>query len=418
MIYEFSFDNYRSYKNEATIDFTAKPINEFEKSLITAKGGVNLLPVCAIYGPNGGGKSSVLMALHSLRNIVIEPIIQLAYMKKKNEQLGETTIAQLQDGLTDKHITSTFYKWDEESKERATKYSILFQVDEFKYRYEIACHNELILEENLYLEAEDSVKALFERDAEGVYLCEDLEGLDIENMNESLPLLSYISMFKNLAVFDRAMSFFMQIRVMNFDTPNLDREILVKQIEKDNDRICSVIQSMGIDICDIEVEYREDGSVSEIYTNHKLSSGEERRLRLSEESSGTRKIISIIPAILRGIDQNCLFLIDELDAKLHPLLLRRIIELFTDKEINRESAQMLFTSHDLTTMCKEVFRRDEIWFSAINGYDESVLYSLVDFRKEGGSKPRNDENYSKQYLEGRYGADPYFRQLKNWEVVN
>ena len=140
MIYEFRFHNFRSYKNEATIDFTAKPIHEFEESLIHTKDDVKLLPVCAIYGPNGGGKSGVLMALHSLRNIVIEPIIQLAYMKKKNEQLGETTIVQLQDGLTDKHITSSFYKWDEESKEKPTNYSILFQVDAFKYRYEISCY--------------------------------------------------------------------------------------------------------------------------------------------------------------------------------------------------------------------------------------------------------------------------------------
>ena len=291
-------------------------------------------------------------------------------------------------------------------------------MDDFKYRYEISQHNDLILEENLYLETVDEVEAIFERDAEGVYLCEELDGLDIENMNESLPLMSYISMFKNLEVIDRAMSFFMQIRVMDFDKPHLDREILVKQIEKDKERICNVIQSMGIDICDIEVEYKEDGSVKEIYTKHRLSNGTEKKLCLSEESSGTRKIISIIPAILKGIDQNCLFLIDELDAKLHPLLLRKIIELFTNKEINKGAAQMLFTSHDLTTMSKEVLRRDEIWFSAINGYDESVLYSLVDFRKEGGSKPRNDENYSKQYLEGRYGADPYFRQLKSWEVVD
>lgn len=122
--------------------------------------------------------------------------------------------------------------------------------------------------------------------------------------------------------------------------------------------------------------------------------------------------------MLKGIDQNCLFLIDELDAKLHPLLLRKIIELFTNHEINKGAAQLLFTSHDLTTMSKDVFRRDEIWFSAINGYDESVLYSLVDFRKESGSKPRNDENYCKQYMEGRYGADPYFRKLVDWEVVH
>ena len=201
---------------------------------------------------------------------------------------------------------------------------------------------------------------------------------------------------------------------MNFDRPDKDRQILVDQIEHDNARICNVIQSMGIDISGIEVEYNDDGTVNDIYTRHILENGIEKRLTLSEESSGTRKIISILPVILKGIDQNCLFAIDELDAKLHPLLLRRIIELFTDRRINKGSAQMLFTSHDLTTMSNEVFRRDEIWFSALNSYDESVLYSLVDFRKDGGNKPRNDENYSKQYIEGRYGADPYFRQMNEW----
>jgi AAA15 family ATPase/GTPase len=257
---------------------------------------------------------------------------------------------------------------------------------------------------------------VFERDKEGVYLCEELEGIDIENMNESLPLFSYIAMLKNIPVIDRAMSFFMQIKVLNYDKPNVDRRILVDRIENDKVRVCNVIQSMGIDICDIRVEYKEDGSIDEIYTIHELSSGEKKTLRLSEESGGTKKIISIIPILLSGIEKNSLFLIDELDAKLHPLLLRKIIELFTDREINSGTAQLLFTSHDLTTMSNDVLRRDEIWFSAINGYDESVLYSLVDFRKEGGNKPRNDENYSKQYMEGRYGADPYFKKLIDWEV--
>lgn len=416
MIYEFTFENFRSYRKEATIDFTAKPINEFEKSLIGVNGKESLLPVCAIYGPNGGGKSSVIMALNELRLIVMQPLVQLAFMKKKNEELGDASISQLQEGLTDKHITSSYYKFDKECKDKPTKYRLLFGVEEYKYCYEFEQKNEDIIVENLYMEKDNVVSAVFERDKEGVYLCEELKGVDVENMNESLPLLSYIAMFKNIPVIDRVMSFFMQIRVLNYDKPNVDRRILVDQIENDKVRVCNVIRSMGIDICDIKVEYKEDGSIDEIYTIHELASGEKRTLRFSEESGGTKKIISIIPILLNGIEKNSLFLIDELDAKLHPLLLRKIIELFTNREINQGAAQLLFTSHDLTTMSKDVLRRDEIWFSAINGYDESVLYSLVDFRKEGGNKPRNDENYSKQYIEGRYGADPYFRRLVNWEV--
>ena len=418
MIYEFTFENYRSYKHEASIDFTAKSINEFEDTLIKVNDNNSILPVCAIYGPNGGGKSSVIMAIDELRRIVLQPLLQLAFMKKKNEELGEASIEQLSESLKDIHTYSSYYKWDNESINNPTKYSILFEVDDCKYRYEFEINQEEILVENLYMENAGEIEAIFERDEEGVYLCEQLESVDLENMNESLPLLSYIAMFKNINVVDRVIRFFLQIKVLNYDKPNLDRRIFVEQIENDKSRVCNVLQSMGIDICDIKVEYNDDGSIEEIYTIHRLSSGEIKTLRLSEESSGTKKIISIIPILLNGIERNCLFLIDELDAKLHPLLLRKIIELFSNRNINKGTSQLLFTSHDLTTMSKDVFRRDEIWFSAINAYDESVLYSLVDFRKEGGSKPRNDENYSKQYLEGRYGADPYFKKLVNWEVVD
>ena len=94
--------------------------------------------------------------------------------------------------------------------------------------------------------------------------------------------------------------------------------------------------------------------------------------------------------------------------------LHKIIELFTNKEINKGAAQMLFTSHDLTTMSKDVFRRDEIWVSAINGYDESILYSLVGFRKEGGSKSRNDENYGKQYYHSNNKRKHYIEKLNEY----
>jgi hypothetical protein len=416
MFYEFTFSNFRAYRKEATIDFSAKPISEFDNTLLHGK-GIDLLPVCAIYGPNGGGKSSVLMAIKSLQNIVLSPLTQLAFMKKKNEQLSDVSIEEVQKNISVKSNEEFFYKWDEEGIRNPTEYSILFQVEGYKYRYELKVKKGAVSEENLYIEDdEDKFDALFERDDEGVYLCDELNGLDIENMNESLPLLSYIGMFKNIEVIDNALRFFYSIQTIDFDAPTRDRTIFVKSIEKDKKRILNVVQSMGIDIADIRVEYEDDGTVKEVYTKHRLENGQFRELEFGEESSGTRKIFSILPVILAGIDKGRFFVIDELDAKLHPALLQRIIELFTNPKINVNGAQMLFTSHDMTTMNSKVFRRDEIWFSAINGHDESVLYSLVDFRKENGKKPRGDETYSKQYLEGRYGADPYLKRIVNWEV--
>lgn len=248
-------------------------------------------------------------------------------------------------------------------------------------------------------------------------MCEEIENIDIENMNEGLPLISFISMFKNIDLIDDVVKFFMSAQMVNFDVPTRDRRIMVKAIEKDKKRVLSVLRSMGIDICDFVIDYDSEGEVREVYTKHKLCDGKIKELKFGVESSGTRKIFSILPVILSAIDKGRLLLIDELDAKLHPVLLQRIIEMFTDKSINTGGAQLLFTSHDLTTMSNKVLRRDEIWFSAINGYDESVLYSLVDFRKENGDKPRNDENYNKQYLEGRYGADPYMQRILSWEEM-
>ena len=102
-----------------------------------------------------------------------------------------------------------------------------------------------------------------------------------------------------------------------------------------------------------------------------------------------------------ALKEGRLVIVDELDAKLHPKLLRYVIRLFTNPEINKNGAQLLFTSHDMSTMKNSIFRRDEIWFAALNSENSSEVYSL---------------SYDKQYLEGRYGADPYLRNMLSWEV--
>ncbi|RHU89818.1 ATP-binding protein [Ruminococcus sp. OM08-7] len=420
MIYEFNFKNFRSYKSSAGIDFTAKPIGEFKESLIIQKAdNTELLPVCAIYGPNGGGKSSVLFALLALRNIIIEPLVQMVFMKRKNEKLASLSIEELQDTIKPIAIGDEYYKWDSKCSNEPTEFSILFSLENHKYRYEISLLNNMIYEENLFFEDLETgdMCSIFERDREEIYLDERLQSIDIEQINESLPIISYISMLKNIAVIDEVVKFFLRIQIVDFDRPAQDRRILVSALERNKKQILNILNSMGIEICDINIEYAEDGKVKNVYTKHILENGSQKELRFEEESSGTRKIFSILPVILNVIKSGNLLVIDELDAKLHPVLLQGIIEMFTNPMINVKGAQLLFTSHDLTTMNNKVFRRDEIWFSAINAYDESVLYSLVDFRKENGDKPRNDENYNKQYLEGRYGADPYMHKIQNWEEI-
>ena len=125
MICEFSFSNFRSFKNEAVLDFSARPIKEIEDSLINAD-KMLFLPVCVIYGPNGGGKSSVLMALKTLQEIIIEPLLQMGFMKNKNEKLASYPVEKLRKEISREGCSEMYYKWDRRSRNDAVVFRILF----------------------------------------------------------------------------------------------------------------------------------------------------------------------------------------------------------------------------------------------------------------------------------------------------
>ena len=148
-----------------------------------------------------------------------------------------------------------------------------------------------------------------------------------------------------------------------------------------------------------------ENQIAEIERNRKVIGQE------MQESDGTKKLISALPVLLLALQEGRLVIIDELDAKLHPKLLRYVISLFKSKEINKYGAQILFTSHDMYTLKNTVFRRDEIWFAAETPSHESEIYSLHEIRGEDNDRIKNTAAYDKQYLEGRYGADPYLSNM-------
>ncbi len=172
-----------------------------------------------------------------------------------------------------------------------------------------------------------------------------------------------------------------------------------------------MMNDMGIGI----TGYRFDQQSNEFYLQRTLHDTL-YELPFSSESDGTRKLFAALPVILMALKEGRLVIVDELDAKLHPKLLRYVIRLFTNPEINKNGAQLLFTSHDMSTMKNSIFRRDEIWFAALNSENSSEVYSLSELRKENNDPINNTAAYDKQYLEGRYGADPYLRNMLSWEV--
>lgn len=153
----------------------------------------------------------------------------------------------------------------------------------------------------------------------------------------------------------------------------------------------------------------------EVFTQHEVNS-DTYDLNLTEESSGTIKLFGILHYIVDSLKTGATLMIDELDAKMHPVLLKYIVKLFTDSEINKKNAQLIFTSHDLSLMDNSILRRDEIWFTAKGDEQNSMLYSLVEIKMAGATE-RKDGKYSKRYLEGKYGADPYLKKIINWEEI-
>ena len=125
------------------------------------------------------------------------------------------------------------------------------------------------------------------------------------------------------------------------------------------------------------------------------------------ESEGTKKMVEIAGPLVDAIRLGKILVVDELDAKLHPFLTRKIIGLFMDKEFNRNGAQLIFATHDTNLLNIQYLRRDQIWFTEKDKSDSTELYSLVEFRDESGNKVRNDRNIEKDYINGRYGAIPF-----------
>ena len=407
MLCQFTVRNYKSIRDEMTFDMQAAAISEHENNIIRDKDGELFLPISAIYGPNGGGKSNVLEAMHMLASKVLRPLYATG---DREERL-----------FLQKRLLIEPFAFSKETKSRPTEFEIFFRTENAEYRYKLH-----VMKDVVHYESLDRVKldtgrrsALFERDTEEISLKGVFSKLKAsKDMSATLPLLSYLGITykKNEVVKDVLEWFEYGIGFLNYGDPIEELRMAVSSSEDVKQLMLGMIQEMDLDIVDFRVVEDENDRI-DVYTKH-LVDGYEAELNLMEESSGTKKLFGLMPFIAGCLLKGTVLVIDELDAKIHPILLRHIIKMFNDLRINKKKAQLIFTSHDLSTMNNEVFRRDEIWFVAKGNAQNSKLYSLVEFKNEKGGTVRKDAKFDKQYLEGKYGADPYLKQIIDWGKVN
>ncbi len=406
MLCQFTVKNFKSIKDEMTFDMQAAAISEHEDRIIKDRDGELYLPVSAIYGPNGGGKSNVLKALHTMVLKVLRPL----YATNDNDEFA----------FSRKKLTIDPFAFSEKTQNAPTEFEVFFRTELAEYRYVLHVKKEMVLYESLERVKLDTKRrsGLYERSKKSV----EMKGVFAkwkvsEDLSETLPLLSYLGItYKKNEIVNDVLNWFVNgIEFLNYGNPRQEMAMAVSSSGNVKKLMLDMIKEMDLDILDFRVEEAENWV--EIFTKHSVD-GYEQELNLEEESSGTKKLFGLLPFIAESLTKGTVLVIDELDAKIHPVLLRHIIMMFNDLDVNRHHAQLIFTSHDLSTMNSDVFRRDEIWFVAKGRGQNSKLYSLVEFKNEKGETVRKDAKFDKQYLEGKYGADPYLKKIIDWGKVN
>lgn len=200
----------------------------------------------------------------------------------------------------------------------------------------------------------------------------------------------YESIMETLVVFA---SFWERTRILQNYLPNF--------IDNGKDNLMEFLTAIDVGIQDIY--YYKNEKQTEFYTVHVGKDGHKYSLKLSEESEGTNKSIMLYIYAKAAILFDRSIFVDELNIKLHPLILKFIIDLFYKRN---SKAQLLYTTHDTTLMDKKFFRRDQIWFVQKDEFGCSELTALSDF------KVRSDASFEKDYLAGIYGGIPLIKEFE------
>jgi AAA15 family ATPase/GTPase len=387
---------------------------------------LRLVTSAAIYGPNASGKSNLLKAIQVLKNLVIN------------------SASRMQTG--DKLPVEPF-KLNRETAKKPSSFEVIFIHEKIRYEYGVSLNRERVFEEWLIAYPNEIQQNWFSRE----YLPDNPElkldegykwsfgkGLKgekkrIQRFVRSNSLFISHAAQNNHPQLTEVFDFFQdKINILiHIDTPyilddsnntNFQNQIAKLLSEADtgiadlkmestpetlNSSLTHFIQqemeNRGINITMKDIT---DVGKLDVITIHKMNdSDQEVEFDIDDESDGTQRLFEIAGYWLYVLEYGEVILIDELDRSSHPVLSKALIKMFNNPEINKNNAQLIFTTHDTTLLDCEIFRPDQIWFTEKDN-SMTKLYSLFDFR------PRENESLQKGYLLGRYGAIPFINGFK------
>lgn len=423
MLIQFRFKNFKSFRDDTILDLSATKITENSSHVITV-GSEKILPVAAIFGANASGKSNVIDAFRFMAVYVLD---SFAYGGESDEKKSRS-----------KRLKRTPFLFDATSKENVSSFEVFFVSSKNEgikcYNYGFTLDQNGIVEEWLNSKARTARKyrTIFYRnrlenelDLSGL-MTNQRENIEIALENETLvvslgaklkiPKLKFVRDWfydSNLADFGDpiANAFFSRLIPTGFIEDKSVQENIVKYFATFDPSIVGFnVETIASDEDDEEYKHIKIDAVHKVADSDQLVT-----IPLQEESAGTLKMFALYPVLQDTLEKGGVLLVDELNARLHPLLVRAFLITFLNPETNPKHAQVIFTTHDSWQLSNNLLRRDEIWFTEKDSRGISTLYSLADFIDDGGEKIRKDENYEKNYLLGKYGAIPtlsYFNMFK------
>ena len=408
MLIRFSFKNFKSFKNENCLDMEATSLKEHEYNVAKTENG-EYLKVSAIYGANASGKTNVLQAFDYMKKRIL-----VSDDSKKNSPIDEENI----------------YSFMINNDPIALEVEILAKNNKiYKYGFEVL--KDTIISEWLFEKRVNKFYAIFERENNNVSMKPNKLS-DLVNIDErSLFLKIYSKIDRNNEDFSNVYDWFVNSMYLDLGNQNFERfinnRVSLKILSDENYKkeLLKFIKTFDSGIEGIKTTpdsleaVKSNNGIIDIEVLHRGENGEVKALPFYLESNGTRKMFHLFDFFMDALKNGMVLFIDELDAKLHPLLTRYIINLFHNSQTNIGNGQLIYSTHDTVNLNKETFRRDEIWFAEKDKDGISEIYALSDYiledDKNSGKKVRNDATYNKDYLTGRYGAIPV---LEEFDIIH
>ena len=422
MLIEFNVQNYRSFKSQQSLNLLAAKIKENENNKFKA-GKLDLLKSVAIYGANASGKSNLVKAFSFMKYYIENSVSDFP-----NENKRINTERYLLSTITDKE---------------PSVFEVTFIKESIRYRYGFAVTTEKVVEEWLYHVENVQETLVFERDIDGninnpAKYKSDFKGLGEKTKKNSL-FLTVLGQFNN-SIALKVSKWFSNVIIMSSNGEHNYYDIAQYIKENENKkRILNYLKVADLSIEDILLEEKNideipgipQALIDEIKNNsilppvavrfdtiHKKYDDKNKHIddvkfdMTRNESDGTNHFFNLIEPVDSTLIEGGVIIVDELDRSLHPLLVDSIVKMFHDPEINKNNAQLVFTTHYTKILNNESFRRDQIYFSEKTRYGETKLFSLVEYIVDG-KKTRKDASYEKDYLSGKYGAVPFISDIKD-----